>query len=199
MNAQPAAGADYGHRLAGLDARPPQYLVRRRQRIGNDADLGRTPLVVQRFRQLDEDMRRQLDVLGVSAVAIQPDIAAAARAQRLQLSEAPAAAAAVEVEVRRHRIAGAKPRYAGAYLDNLGADLVADDTRKRDLPPSGLGMLNGQAGAAGEHACDSLASARNRVRQLHQLKRRVGFSQQHCLHGAFPRGSDRMRLGAALL
>jgi hypothetical protein len=50
---------------------------------------------------------------------------------------------------------------------------VADDARKRNPPPSGLGMLDGQAGTAGDDAGDRLARTRNRVGNLDQLERLV--------------------------
>ena len=114
MDAEPAAGAEHRDGLARLDARAAQHLVRRRERIGDDADLGGMRLVVERRGQLDEDMRGQLDVLGVAAVAVEPDIAAGVLAQRLEIGEAPAAMAAVEIVVGGHAVADREAGDAGA-------------------------------------------------------------------------------------
>ena len=110
MDSEAAAGADHGDGFARLDARAAQHLVGRRQRIGDDADFGRMPLVVQGFRQLDEDVGGQLDVFGVAAVAVQPDIAATVAAQRLEVCQAPAAMAAVEIEIGGHAVADRRAR-----------------------------------------------------------------------------------------
>ena len=166
MDAEPAAGADHRDGFAGLDARPAQHLVGRRQRVGDDADLGGMLLVIEALRQLDEVLRRQLDVFGVGAVAFQPDLAAAVLAQRLEIGQAPAAMAAVEIEIGGHRVADLEPAHAGAHLDDLAGDLVADDARELDFPPPGLGVLDGQPGAAGDDARHRLAGTGHRIGPL---------------------------------
>src|SRR5262245_66681669 len=145
MDSQSAAGAEDGDRFARLDAGSAQHLVGCRERIGDDADLGRMRLVVEPRGQLDEDARGKLDVFGIAAVAVQPDIAARVHAQRLELGDAPAAMAAVEIIVGGHSVAHRKAGYAGSDVDNLARDLVTDDARKLRLPPSGLDVLDGQA------------------------------------------------------
>ena len=69
--------------------------------------------------------------------------------------------AAVEIEIGGHRDRPAcSAVHARAGLDDLAGDLVADDARELDLPPPGLGVLDGQARAAGDDARHRLARAR---------------------------------------
>ena len=157
MDAEPAAGAEHRNGLAGLHAGAAEHLIGCRQRVGDHADLGGMLFVVEAVRQLDEVRRRQLDVFGIGAVAFEPDLAAAVLAQRLQIRQAPAAMAAVEIEIGGHRIADFKSAHARADLDDLAGDLVADDAGELHLPPPGLGVLDGQAGAAGDDTGHRLA------------------------------------------
>src|SRR5207249_1228530 len=115
-----------------------QYLVGRRQRIGDDSDFRWMPFVIQGLRQLDENMGGQLDVFGVAAIAVQSDVSAAAGAQRLKVCQAPTAVSAVEIEIGGDAVADGKPRHARADLDDLAGDLMADDARELDAPSSGL-------------------------------------------------------------
>ena len=62
---------------------------------------------------------------------------------------------------------------------------MADDARERDAPPSGLGVLNGEPGPAGDDAGHRLAGTGDRIRAIYQLERHVRPSQQHCFHGNF--------------
>ena len=126
MDSQSTAGAEDRDRFTRLDARTAEHLVRRRERIGDDADLGRMRLVVEPDGQLDEDMGWKLDVLGIATVAVQADIAAGVHAQRLEIGKAPAAMAAVEVIVGGHAVAHCKAGHAGADVNDLARDLVAD-------------------------------------------------------------------------
>ena len=182
MDAEPAAGADHGDGLAGLDVGAAQHLQRRRQRVGDDADLGRMFLVIEAGRQLDEVRRRQLDVFGIGAVAFEADLAAGVLAERLQVPQAPAAMAAVQVEISGDGIADLEAANARAHLDDLAGDLMADDARERDLPPPGLGVLDGEAGAAGDDAGHGLARTGDRIGPLHEFERQVRAVQHHRLH-----------------
>ena len=184
MDADPAAGAEHRHRLAGPDARAAEHLVRRGKRVGDDADLGRMRAVVQRHGQLDEDVRGQLDVLGVAAVAVAPDIAAGVLAQRLQVREAPSAMPAVEVIVGGHRVAHCEALHARSDFHDFAGDLVADHARKPGLDASRLEVLNGEARTAGEHPRDCLAGPGHRIGHLGKLERSVRAPQDHRFHGA---------------
>jgi hypothetical protein len=94
VNADPASRAEHRDG-AGPDPGALQHLIRGGERIRDDADLGRVRLVVEVFRQLDEDVRGKLDVLGIAPVAVAPDVAARVRAQWLEARQAPAAVAAL--------------------------------------------------------------------------------------------------------
>ena len=182
MDADAAAGAENRNRLAGFDRRPAQHLVGRRQRVGDDAHLRRMLFVVEAVGILDEDVRRQLDVFGVAAVAFEPDIAAVVFAQRFELREAIPAMAAVEIEVRGDAVADPERRHAGADRDDLPGDLVPDDARKFDLPAAGLGVLDGQPGAAGDDAGDRFARSRDRIGHLRHFEGHVRPPQKHRFH-----------------
>ena len=177
-----AAGADHRHRLAGLDLRAAQHLVGRRQCVGDDAHFRRMRLVVEPFRIFDEDVRRQLDVFGIAAVAFQPDIAAAVHAERLELREAETAMAAVEIEISGDAVAHFEPRHARPDRDDLTGDLVADDARKFDFAAAGLGVLDGEPRAAGDDARHRLARTGRRIGHRHHFERRVRPPQHHRFH-----------------
>src|SRR6185503_1690747 len=103
-------------------------------------------------------------------------------AQRLEVAQAPAAMAAVQIEVCRHRIADLEAAHAGARLDDLAGDLVADDAGKLHLPAAGLDVLDGEARAAGDNARHRFAGACDRIGPLLQLERHVRTAQHHRLH-----------------
>jgi hypothetical protein len=145
MDAEAAAGAEHRNGLADLDPRAIEHLVGRRQRVGDHADLGGMFSVVESLRQLDEKMRRQLDVLGIAAVALDPDVAARVAAQRLEAGQTPAAVAAVEVEIGGDCVADRKRGHAGTGGDDLRRDLMPDDAGELRLPATGLDVLDGQA------------------------------------------------------
>jgi hypothetical protein len=75
-----------------------------------------------------------------------------------------------------------QPAHAAADLDDLTGDLVADDAGKLHLPPPGLGVLDGQAGAAGDDTGHRFAGTGNRIGTLLQLERQVRARQHHRLH-----------------
>jgi hypothetical protein len=187
MDADAAAGADDRHRLAALDLRAAQHLVGRRQRVGDDAHFRRMLLVVEPIGVLDEDMRGQLDVFGIAAVAFKTDVAVAVHAERLQLRETKPAMAAVEIEISRDAVALFEPRHAGSERDDLAGDFVPDDARKFDLPAASLGVLDGQARAASDDARDRLARTGRGIRHLHHFERGVGPPQHHRFHANCPR------------
>ena len=101
--------------------------------------------VVEPFRVFDEDVRGQLDVFGIAAVAFQPDIAAAVLAQRLQIGEAVTAMTAIEIEIGGDAVADFESRYAGTDVDDFARDLMADDARKFYFAPAGFGVLDSLA------------------------------------------------------
>ena len=98
--------------------------------------------------------------------------------------------AAVEVGVGGDTVADGKAADAGAQLDDLGRDLVPDDAGELHRQPPGLDMLDGQPGAAGEHARDRFARSGDGIGNLAQLERRVGAAQQQSFHDPCPRQND---------
>ena len=170
MDSEPAAGTDHGDGFAGLDAPAAQHLVWRSQRIGDDSDFGWVPFVIQGFRQLYENMSGQLDVFGVAAIAVEPNVASTAGAQWLEIGEAPSAVAAIKIVICGYAVADGEPGHAEPDLDDLAGDLMADNARKWDAPSSGLGVLNGQTRTAGKDTGDGLARAGNRVRPINKLE-----------------------------
>ena len=173
MDTNAAAGAEDRNCFATPDLRTTQNLVRGRQRVGNDADLGGIGFVVERFRQLDEDVRGQLYVFGIAAVAFKADIAAGVDAERLQVAEAKAAMAAVEVIIGGDGVAAFQARDASANGDDLGRYLVANDAREIDFAAAGLSVLDGEPGAAGDDARDRFARTGDGIGHLNQLEGRV--------------------------
>src|SRR6185503_17273091 len=109
-------------------------------------------------------MRRQLDVLGVTAVAFDADIAAAVKTQRLELRQAVAAMAAEQIEMSGDGVAQFQAGDAGAERDDLSRDLVTDDAREAGLAPPGFDVLDGEPGAAGDDARHRLAGTGRRIR-----------------------------------
>src|SRR5262249_30479990 len=116
------------------------------------------------------------------AVAVEPDVAAAVRAQRLELRETEAAVAAVEIEIGGDRVARLEARDARASRDDLARDLVPDDARGRDGAASRLDGLDGEPGAAGDDPRHRFTGARDRIGQFHRLERKLRPAQQHRFH-----------------
>ena len=127
-------------------------------------------------------MCRQLDELGVAAVAILAHIAGKVLAMGFQIGQAVGAMAAVQIVIGGHRIAHLHVGDAGPDLDNLGGDLVADDARRLDMCAPDLVMLDGQAGAAGQDPGHRFRRSRLGVGHIFQDERLTLLFQHQGFH-----------------
>ena len=105
--------------------------------------------------------------------------------------------AAIQVGVGGDPVADGKAADADTDLDDFGRDLVPDDAWKLDGHASGLDVLNGQPGPAGEHAGDGFPRTGNGIGNLAHLEWRVRSLQNHCFHDVVLQDHSRnMKLAA---